>query len=65
MEKTEIDETMRELSRVLHPNSIRKIESLMVSIWRQVEDLKKSRDLWRSKFEELKGGLNNGKNKRN
>ncbi len=49
----ELDKVMKELGEILQPKQINKIQSLMVSVFRQVEELRKSRDNWKSKYNKL------------
>lgn len=51
----EFNKIMKELSEIMKSDCIAKIYSHIMSLERQNEDLLKSRNLWRKKYEQLKG----------
>lgn len=55
-----LDKEMYELRDLLNPLALSMIKSHFLSISRQLEDLRKSRDLWREKYEKLKFDVDNG-----
>lgn len=57
MKKTteEFNKLLKELSEIMKIDTINKIHSHINSLMRENEDLKKSRDNWRKKYEQLKG----------
>lgn len=50
----ELNKTIKKLYNFLTPDAIEKIKSHLLSIHRKVEDLSKSRDNWKRKYEDLK-----------
>lgn len=57
----QLDEELKELAKILNPDTTDKINSHMVSIMRQIEDLRKSRDGWKKKFENCRRKNDNHK----
>lgn len=54
LEDNKLDKVLAEVMRDFSPVSIDRMRSHLVSVHRQVEDLRISRDNWRNKYEELK-----------
>ena len=51
----DIQHTINELSELLCPKALLKLNSHLMSLMRQIDDLTKSRDNWRAKAEKIKG----------
>lgn len=49
-----IKQTLKEISEILNPKPMKKLISHLNSLFRDINDLTKSRDNWRNKYEELK-----------
>ena len=56
----ELNKTFRELADFLNPKAMQTLNSMFTSLWRQIEDLRASRDRWKLKFIQSKGGNKNG-----
>ena len=50
----EINKTLKELSEIFKPKFMDKLASHLFSLERQIEDLRKSRDNWKDKYNRLK-----------
>ena len=50
-DEEEIEELMRKIADIMNPHALASLHSHMASLHRKVEDLKKSRDKWRIKYE--------------
>jgi hypothetical protein len=49
-----IKEECNKLNEILTPKALEKIKSHLVSIAVQIEDLRKSRDRWKERYDKLK-----------
>ena len=47
-----INKTLKEISEILNPKPFERLKSHLSSLYRDIGDLRKSRDKWRRKFEE-------------
>ena len=54
LDENEIKKEISELLGILQPEAMSKVVSHLVSISQKVEDLSKSRNEWKKKFEDLK-----------
>ena len=50
---SDIKETIKELSDLLNPKALLKLQSHLSSLMMQIHDLTKSRDNWREKYKEI------------
>lgn len=49
----EFDKILKELREVMKLDAVDKINSLVMSLMRENEDLKKSRDMWRERLSQI------------
>lgn len=54
LNNSELKKNMRELQKAFSPKSLNKIQSHLISLERQIEDLIESRDNWKNKYMDLK-----------
>ena len=49
-----INQTLKELTEILHPNALVRLNSHINSLIRDIGDLRTSRNNWKKKYQELK-----------
>ena len=51
----QLNKIYKELEKVFGEKAVAKIKSHIYSLWRKIEDLETSREMWKNRYNKLKG----------
>ena len=51
----QLNKIYKELDKIFGEKAVTKIKSHIYSLWRKIEDLETSREMWKNRYNKLKG----------
>ena len=51
----QLNKIYKELDKIFGEKAVAKIKSHIYSLWRKIEDLETSREMWKNRYNKLKG----------